>query len=276
MEFEQRLKMAAEAIAQADALVIGAGAGMGVDSGLPDFRGPRGFWKAYPPYETLGLQFTDLANPRWFRSDPAFAWGFYGHRLNLYRQTRPHEGFQILRDWGERKPLGLFAFTSNVDGQFQRGGFDPDRVVEAHGAIDWLQCTASCGVGIFPADGHEVAVDEATMNASDPLPSCPRCGELARPNILMFGDWDWDSSRTDGQMELYQDWVGKIAGKRVAIVEIGAGSAVPTVRNHCERYTRFPDAMLIRINPREPEVPRGQLGFAMGAVEALRLIAARI
>ena len=53
-----------------EAILIGAGAGMGVDSGLPDFRGGSGFWKAYPPYAKLGLDFVSLANPRWFVSDP--------------------------------------------------------------------------------------------------------------------------------------------------------------------------------------------------------------
>ncbi|MFP6900302.1 MAG: hypothetical protein VCA36_05130, partial [Opitutales bacterium] len=46
---EPRLEQAAQAVRDADALYIGAGAGMGVDSGLPDFRGKEGFWKAYPP-----------------------------------------------------------------------------------------------------------------------------------------------------------------------------------------------------------------------------------
>src|SRR5262249_9870573 len=94
---EEVLHQAAEAVALADALLIGAGAGMGVDSGLPDFRGDQGFWNAYPPYAKRGLHFTDLANPQWFHTDPMLAWGFYGHRLNLYRGTQPHAGFQILR-----------------------------------------------------------------------------------------------------------------------------------------------------------------------------------
>ena len=93
------LERAAQDIMSAEAILIGAGAGMGVDSGLPDFRGGQGFWQAYPPYEKLGLDFVTLANPRWFRDDPMLAWGFYGHRLMLYRQTEPHGGFAILRRW---------------------------------------------------------------------------------------------------------------------------------------------------------------------------------
>src|SRR6185369_1825811 len=97
---------AARAIASADALVIGAGAGMGVDSGLPDFRGNQGFWRAYPVYEKLGLSFSSMANPRWFRTDPEMAWGFYGHRLGLYRNTMPHPGFSTLLSWARRMKKG--------------------------------------------------------------------------------------------------------------------------------------------------------------------------
>src|SRR5271156_5063013 len=112
---------AAKAILGADALLIGAGAGMGVDSGLPDFRGNEGFWKAYPPFR--GRRFAEMSNPVWFRTDPAQVWGLYGHRLRLYREAIPHDGFAILRRWAERVPHGAFVLTSNVDGQFQKAGF---------------------------------------------------------------------------------------------------------------------------------------------------------
>ena len=95
------------AIAKADALLIGAGAGMGVDSGLPDFRGNAGFWKAYPPYQRLGLDFVALAKSRWFIDDPTLAWGFYGHRMGLYRETKPHQGYSVLDRWARRMKGGL-------------------------------------------------------------------------------------------------------------------------------------------------------------------------
>src|SRR5689334_6849565 len=91
---------AAALIRDADALLIGAGAGIGVDSGLPDFRGDHGFWRAYPPLAKLGIRFVEIANPRSFARHPELAWGFYGHRLALYRDTVPHEGFTILRELG--------------------------------------------------------------------------------------------------------------------------------------------------------------------------------
>src|SRR5262249_14434943 len=101
---ETLVRRAAAALASAEALLIGAGAGMGVDSGLPPSRGNRGFWRASPPYQKLGLSFSALANPRWFATAPTFAWGFYGPRLNLYRATQPHDGFRILQTWARRMP----------------------------------------------------------------------------------------------------------------------------------------------------------------------------
>ena len=60
---DDTFQQAADAIQSADALLIGAGAGMGVDSGLPDFRGPEGFWKAYPPFR--GQAFSAISTPHW-------------------------------------------------------------------------------------------------------------------------------------------------------------------------------------------------------------------
>jgi NAD-dependent SIR2 family protein deacetylase len=86
------IQHAAELIAQADLVVIAAGAGMGVDSSLPDFRGNKGFWTAYPALAREQIDFQQIACPRAFVDNAPRAWGFYGHRLQLYRQTRPTGG----------------------------------------------------------------------------------------------------------------------------------------------------------------------------------------
>ena len=62
---------AAELIAGAHALVIAAGAGMGVDSGLPDFRGAAGFWQAYPALAKANINFAEVASPQTFAHDPS-------------------------------------------------------------------------------------------------------------------------------------------------------------------------------------------------------------
>ena len=62
------------------------GAGIGIDSGLPDFRGENGFWRAYPT-GTAGISFVEIVLK--LSSAPRLAWGFYGHRLQLYRSITP-------------------------------------------------------------------------------------------------------------------------------------------------------------------------------------------
>lgn len=273
----KEIDRAAQAVARADALLIAAGAGMGVDSGMPDFRGGAGFWQAYPAAQKLGLAFEDLANPRWFREDPTLAWGFYGHRLNLYRETSPHAGFQWMRAWSERMAHGAFVYTSNVDGQFQKAGFDGARVVECHGSIHHMQCVGECGQPLWAVDAG-VKVDTETLRAAAPLPSCPRCGGLARPNILMFGDADWDDRRATEQYAGYGEWQAQMraARARVVVIECGAGKAIPTVRLQAQRVARELGGLLVRINVREPEVPAGQISLAMGAKAALTAIDERV
>jgi NAD-dependent SIR2 family protein deacetylase len=268
----EALAEAAVVLRTAEALILTAGAGMGVDSGLPDFRGDAGFWRAYPPFARLGLSFVDLANPAWFARDPCLAWGFYGHRLNLYRRVVPHDGFSRLLAHGTTLPAGMFVFTSNVDGHFQRAGFATNRIVECHGSIHHLQCCTPCGRHIWPADSERIEVDETSMRATPTLPTCPRCGGLARPNVLMFGDWTWIPDRSKLQQARLERWLGEVVGLRVVVVEIGAGSAVPTVRMTSEQTSRLLGARLIRINPRQPQAPPGHISLALSALDALPAI----
>ncbi len=271
----RHLHLAAAAIRSADALLITAGAGMGVDSGLPDFRGNEGFWKAYLIVARLGLSFAELANPAWFKNDPELAWAFYGHRLNLYRQTTPHAGFAKLLEWARNKPVGYFIFTSNVDGHFQKAGFDPDRVEECHGSIHHFQCAANCTQSIWDAGNEQVNVDETIFRAARPLPRCGYCGGMARPNILMFSDFSWLTERNEVQHQRFLRWLRELAEKsaRLAVIELGAGKAIPTVRHTSESIVKRLGGTLIRINPQESGVPAGHYGIATGALDGIRQLA---
>ena len=270
---DQSLRTVSKALSNCKAVLIGAGAGMGVDSGLPDFRGTSGFWEAYPPLAKLGIRFEEMANPRWFRESPELAWGFYGHRLNLYRQAEPHFGFSLLLKWIREQNLSAFVFTSNVDGHFQQSGFPHESMNECHGSLMHLQCLDQCGQPIWAVEPSlRVEIDEETLRAKDPLPTCPCCGGLARPNILMFSDWEWDPTRTNLQNRGLNKWLMENENPELCIIELGAGSSIPTVRMTCEQAWKSSGGTFLRINPRDSQVPQGALSLPMGAEEALRAI----
>jgi NAD-dependent SIR2 family protein deacetylase len=277
MNLEQNIARAADLVRNADALIIHTGAGMGVDSGLPDFRGNDGFWKEYPVVKKLGLSFAEMANPHWFAERPELAWAFYGHRLNLYRQTQPHEGFYILKELLDCKPAGGFVFTSNVDGQFQKAGFSDKIIEEVHGSIHHFQCTTPCSSKIWNASAEIVTINSDTFEANMPLPVCPHCGALARPNILMFGDWSWLAARSDGQSLNYDNYLRqlKLQHSNTVIIEIGAGRAISTVRRKSESVTDFLGGTLIRINPRDFQIPERIKGIELplGGLDGIRAIA---
>lgn len=262
---------AANLIAQADGLLITAGAGMGVDSGLPDFRGKEGFWKAYPALAKANLSFSGVANPETFVNNPKLAWGFYGHRLNLYRNTKPHQGFKYLRAIAKHLDHGAFVFTSNVDGQFQKAGFSHNKVIECHGSIHHLQCQEGCDQQIWDATNFKPEVDEENCLLNSSFPHCPTCGGIARPNILMFGDWYWLDRRTQLQMAQFHEW--RYLLKNLVILEIGAGKSIPTVREFGEEL----EVPIIRLNPFDAEVFRpDDVSLKMGALEGITAIAKKL
>ena len=266
-------------IKDADAILITAGAGMGVDSGLPDFRGNEGFWKAYPVIEKLGYSFSEMANPTWFETSPKLAWAFYGHRLNLYRNTVPHKGFKMLLDLVEAKGDNYFIFTSNVDGQFQKAGFSDKKIWEVHGSIHHFQCCEKCTKNIFDAPQDTIDIDMKEFRALT-IPKCPNCGNIARPNILMFGDVHWNDTRSNTQKARYNRWIKKVRNpsKNLLIIEMGAGTAIPTVRNLGDSLSKkMLNATLIRINPRESFVYlEKNISIEYGAADGLRVLCIQV
>lgn len=267
----------ARLIAEADALLITAGAGMSVDSGLPDFRGRQGFWRAYPPLEKLQISFEEMAQPYWFAEKPEMAWAFYGHRQRLYRETKPHAGYSMLHDWARAVPAGHFVVTSNVDGAFEAAGFDGERILEQHGNVYRLQCTEPCGSHIWTDDAPDLQIDLATLQARGPLPRCPECGALARPNVLMFDDVAWVADAMAEQRRRYQQWLASVRGKRLVVVELGAGTALATIRWFGEKLTaERTRTTLVRINPDASDADEPAIPVRMTALEALRRIGEKL
>lgn len=274
-EIQEKIEKAAQSIQAADSILITAGAGMSVDSGLPDFRGTHGLWRAFPPLAHLGLDFEAMACPDLFDENPRLAWGFYGLRLESYRQAKPHQGYQLLKQWGKNKAFGTYVWTSNVDGHFAKAGFATERIIEKHGSIHLMQCSRDCKKSeenLWSSDNFIPQVDIKTSLLLNDLPTCPYCGVLARPNILMFDDYFWlENALTEKKQRFENQWLKQVSS--LVIIEIGAGKALPLIRHFSDRMARRKFAQLIRINPDAPQVPQmHHIGLPMRGLEALQAI----
>lgn len=207
------------------------------------------------------------------RDETELAWGFYARRRHAFRIAPPHPAIPLLVRWTALMRDGAFACTTNVDGQLQRGLFRADRIVEAHGAIEWLQCARNCGAPVFAGGLVDVAVVPATGRARGSLPGCPSCGGLARPNMKLAGDEMWDAARAQEQEERMNEWLADVRGRRgrkVVVVECGVGDSAMRARG--ERVASAMEGTLVRIDARDARVQRDHIGIAMNADEAVERI----
>jgi NAD-dependent SIR2 family protein deacetylase len=106
------------------------------------------------------------------------------------------------------------------------------------------------------------------------VPVCPNCGGTARPSIPLYGDWSFVGTRLDGQRKNFIDFLQRIRNKALVVIEIGAGTTMPVVRNVTERlYLNSGNASVIRINTLEPEIEFPHISLKCRGLEALEQIA---
>ncbi|QPG74251.1 hypothetical protein FOA43_001576 [Brettanomyces nanus] len=169
------------------------GAGLSAASGLPTFRGSGGYWRKYNSI--------DLATPDAFYSNPGLVWQFYAHRRHMALNAEPNDGHNALAKLSHVKGINFLTISQNVDGLSQRGGQDPQTLLEFHGSLFELQCTefscsyveknnfedpltGSLDLQNFGSKNHPLPSLEI-----DQLPHCPRCRKgLLRPGVLWFGE----------------------------------------------------------------------------------------
>ena len=160
------LQNAAMAIAQADVQIALTGAGISVESGIPDFRSPDGLWKKYNPDE--------FATLRAFLENPAKVWQFFRDAGELLAEASPnpaHLALAKLESAGKLKAI----VTQNIDGLHKKAG--SRNVVELHGSsrsLSCLNCTKSYD-------------NDAAMFSSIP-PICPVCSKILKPDVVLFGE----------------------------------------------------------------------------------------
>ena len=161
------LREAAEDIVRRRQVVALTGAGISVDSGIPDFRSAGGLWERFDPMEYAHIDA--------FRSSPERVWQMVRELYAILGGAAPNPGHIGL---GDLERLGLLRsiITQNVDGLHQRAG-NTD-VIEFHGSNLHLVCL-SCD--------RRYAQDEAQPTEADPVPRCA-CGAILKPDVVFFGE----------------------------------------------------------------------------------------
>jgi NAD-dependent deacetylase len=144
--------------------VVLTGAGISTESGIPDFRSPTGIWAQYDPLEYATIDA--------FLEDPVKVWDFYGKRLSFLDAAQPNDGHLALAELEDRGWVRA-VITQNIDQLHERAG--SRALVEVHGSIRTSSCLA-CGAAF------------AEVVALLPVPGCPGCGRILKPDVVMFGE----------------------------------------------------------------------------------------
>ena len=160
--------------------------------------------------------------------------------------------------------------TSNVDGHFEKAGFPSERVYEIHGSINHIHCVKPCCNTLWKLH-REVDSHESTMRSVN-VPICPNCGGTARPSIPLYGDWHFIDTRLAGQRRRFSVFLERIRNRALVIIEIGAGTGMPVVRNVTESFCSNKNVNVIRINTLEPEIDAPHIALKCRGLEALRRI----
>ena len=149
--------------------VVLTGAGVSTESGIPDFRSATGIWAEIDPFEVASL--------RAFRRDPERVWSFYRDRLQVLRDATPNAAHVALSEL-EGRGFVQAVVTQNIDMLHTRAGSRD--VVEVHGSIRSAQCLGC--LWTEPADAVLAQLEASTT------PSCPRCDEVLKPGVVLFGE----------------------------------------------------------------------------------------
>ncbi len=256
-DFKDRISLARRRIAEADALVIGAGAGLSAAAGL-DYSGPA-FKKEFADY-IARYGFPDLYSSSFYDfPTEEQRWARWARHID-YIRFRP-EAMPLYKDlYDLAKDKNYFVITTNVDAQFRKAGFDPDRIFEVQGDYGLMQCATGCHPKLYSdkevvedilAHSHDMTVDKKYV------PVCPVCGGNmdvhVRKNQYFVQDEAWQQAA-----DRYERFMTDYADRRkVVLLELGIGYNTPAIiRFPFERITyQNPEATLVRLNAEYPEGP---------------------
>lgn len=257
-DFNDRLALAAKCIADTDYIVVGAGAGLSAAAGL-DYSGPK-FKKEFADYISR-YGFPDLYSSSFYEfPTEEERWARWARHID-YARFRP-EAFPLYKElFTLVKDKNYFVITTNVDAQFRKAGFNPDKIFEVQGDYGMMQCAVGCHPTLYSnketvrqilQNSHDLTVDKKY------IPTCPVCGGNmdvhVRKNRYFVQDSEWEKAA-----QRYEDFITEYAeNKRVVLIELGIGFNTPTIiRFPFEQITYHnPKATLIRLNSEYPDGPK--------------------
>lgn len=167
------LDLARRQVAAARRVVVLTGAGISTDSGIPDFRGPRGVWTLNPKAERM----FDI---RHYIADPEVRRLSWQSRLAHPAWTaEPNAGHHALAAFERGGRLHALV-TQNIDGLHQRAGSSAERVIEVHGTLHLAVCL-DCGARLPMPE----VLDRVRSGEEDP--ACRACGGILKSDTISFG-----------------------------------------------------------------------------------------
>lgn len=221
----ERLKAALD---DADAVIIGAGAGLSASAGF-SYSGER-FYRYFADFaEKYGIR--DMYSGGFYpfpSAEEFWAWWSRQVYFNRYAVDAGKPYTDLLKLVGDKN---YFVLTTNVDHQFQLAGFDKERLFYTQGDYGLFQCSVPCHQKTY--DNEEavtemVARQENMRIPTELIPKCPVCGKPMSMNLrcddtfVEDEGWHRANARYDAFLEQYKD-------KRLVLLELGVGGNTPVI-----------------------------------------------
>lgn len=217
-----------DALDAADAVVIGAGAGLSTAAGFT-YTGKR-FEKYFSDFiEKYG--FTDMYTGGFFPFEtPEEHWAYWSRYIYINRFEDVDNGvykklFELVKD------KDYFVLTTNVDHQFQKAGFDKKRLFYTQGDYGLFQCSEPCHNETYDNEKmiRKMFADQKNMRVPTELvPKCPKCGKPMTMNLraddkFVQGNGWYKAS------ERYGDFIRRHSGLKILFLELGVGFNTPVI-----------------------------------------------
>ena len=217
-----------EALDTADAVVIGAGAGLSASAGLT-YSGER-FERYFSDFrDKYGIR--DMYSGGFFPFDsPEEHWAWWSRQIMVNRYERaPKPVYDALLNLV--KGRDYFVLTTNVDHQFQLAGFDKKRLFYTQGDYGLWQCSGPCHQETYENEEtvRRMFAEQKDMRVPSALvPYCPRCGRSMTMNLRCDNTFVQDKGWYEAAGR-YGDFLRRHTGTRVLLLELGVGGNTPVI-----------------------------------------------